>query len=83
MARKKVVKEKNYYELIKASEERIETLTVELKEEKANLKQLEKDKKRYDAMMEEKRKQEETKEIAELIASSGKSIEEIKKFLLN
>lgn len=34
MARKKVVKEKNYYELIKASEERIETLTVELKEEK-------------------------------------------------
>lgn len=82
MARRKVVEEKNYDELIKASEDRIETLAVELKEEKANLKQLKKDKVYYDAMMEEKKKQEETKRIAEMIAASGKTFEEIETLLL-
>lgn len=37
MARRKVV-EKNYSELIAESEERIESLSAELKQEKANLK---------------------------------------------
>ena len=51
MARRKV-EEKNYPELIQASEERIADLSSELKQEKANLKQLKKDQVRYEAMVE-------------------------------
>ena len=44
MARRKKVEAKNYDELIQGSEERIAALTADLKSEKANLKQLKKDK---------------------------------------
>ncbi len=81
MARRKKVEEKNYDELIQVSEERITTLTNDLKEEKANLKQLKKDKIRYDEMLEEKKKEDEIRKLSELIAESGKSIDDIKKLL--
>lgn len=80
MARRKVV-EQNYPELIAKSEERIEALSSELKQEKANLKQLKKDQIRYEAYAEKQRKQEEIQRAAELLISSGKSLEEIEAFL--
>ncbi len=80
MARRKVV-ERNYPELIQETEEKIEALTAELKQEKANLKQLKKDKIRYDAMVEKQKKQDEIQKAAELLVSSGKSLEEIEEFL--
>ena len=55
MARRKV-EEKNYPELIEAAEERITSLSAELKQEKANLKQLKKDQIRYEAMVEKQQK---------------------------
>ncbi len=82
MARRKV-EEKNYPELIVAAEERIEALSAELKQEKANLKQLKKDKIRYDAMMEKQQKQAEIQKAAEMLVASGKSMEEIEEFLAN
>lgn len=81
MARKRTVEEKNYDELIVASEKKIEDLTTELKEEKTNLKKLKKDKIIYDEMMEKRKKEEEIQAITELILSSGKTIDEIKKLL--
>ena len=82
MARRKVV-ERNYPELINETEEKIEALSAELKQEKANLKQLKKDKVRYDAMVEKQRKQDEIQKAAELLMASGKSMEEIEEFLSN
>lgn len=82
MARRKV-EEKNYPELIQASEERIADLSSELKQEKANLKQLKKDQVRYEAMAEKQKKQEEVQKAAELLVASGKSMEEIEQFLAN
>lgn len=82
MARRKVV-ERNYPELINEAEEKIEVLSAELKQEKANLKQLKKDKVRYDAMVEKQRKQDEIQKAAELLMASGKSMEEIEEFLSN
>lgn len=82
MARRKV-EEKNYPELIQASEERIADLSSELKQEKANLKQLKKDQVRYDAMVEKQKKQAEVQKAAELLVASGKSLEEIEEFLAN
>ncbi|MCI8884542.1 MAG: hypothetical protein HFG87_01010 [Dorea sp.] len=82
MARRKV-EEKNYPELIVAAEERIDALSSELKQEKANLKQLKKDKIRYDAMVEKQQKQAEIQKAAELLVASGKSLEEIEEFLAN
>ena len=83
MARRKKVEEKNYPELIQASEERIADLSSELKQEKANLKQLKKDQVRYEAMVEKQKKQEEVQKAAELLVASGKSMEEIEQFLAN
>ena len=80
MARRKVV-EKNYSELIAESEERIESLSAELKQEKANLKQLKKDQVRYEIYAEKQRIQEEIQKAAEMLISSGKSLEEIEEFL--
>ena len=82
MARRTVV-ERNYPELINEAEEKIEALSAELKQEKANLKQLKKDKVRYDAMVEKQRKQDEIQKAAELLTASGKSMEEIEEFLSN
>lgn len=81
MARRKVVVEQNYPELILESEERIESLSAELKQEKANLKQLKKDQIRYEEYAEKQRKQEEIQKAAELLVASGKSLEEIEEFL--
>ncbi len=80
MARRKV-EEKNYDELIQLSEERIEKLKTDLKAEKANLKQLQKDQIRYEAYEEQQKKDEEIQKTAELLVTSGKSLEEIEKFL--
>ena len=80
MARRKVV-ERNFPELIQEGEEKIEAMSAELKQEKANLKQLKKDKIRYDAMVEKQKKQDEIQKAAELLVSSGKSLEEIEEFL--
>lgn len=80
MARRKIV-EKNYDELIAESEERIESLSAELKQEKANLKQLKKDQIRYDAMVEKQKKQAEVQKAAELLVASGKSLKEIEELL--
>lgn len=80
MARRKIV-EQNYPELISESEERIVSLTAELKQEKANLKQLKKDQIRYEEYAEKQRKQEEIQKAAELLVASGKSLEEIEEFL--
>ena len=82
MARRKV-EEKNYPELIELAEERIEALSAELKQEKANLKQLKKDQVRYEAMVEKQKKQAEVQKAAELLVASGKSLEEIQEFLAN
>ena len=82
MARRKV-EEKNYPELIELAEERIEALSAELKQEKANLKQLKKDQVRYDAMDEKQKKQAEVQKAAEMLVASGKSLEEIEEFLAN
>ena len=82
MARvKKKIVAKDYNSLIKISKDKIEKLTQDLKEEKTNLKLLEKDAASYEKQLEEERKQKEMKEIAMLIEKSGKSIEEIKSFL--
>ena len=81
MAIIKKVEEKNYDELIQASEERIAALSSELKEEKAALKKLKKDKVIYDKMVEEQKKEIEIKEITSMIVESGKSLDEIRELL--
>jgi len=84
MARKKnVVEEKDYAALIQASEKLIETMTEDLKAEKANLKQLRKDKECYDKMIEDQKREREIREVTELILDSGKSLDEIKALLKN
>ena len=79
-ARKKVVA-KDYDSLIKVSQEKIEKLTTDLKEEKANLKALLKAKNLYEFQLAEEKKQEEMEKLTEMIEKSGKSFEEIKSFL--
>ena len=78
--RKKVIA-KDYNSLIQISKDKIEKLTMGLKEEKANLKLLEKEAVLYEKQLKEEKKQEEMKEIAVLIEESGKTIDEIKMFL--
>lgn len=81
MARRKVVEEKNYDELITELEKEISEMSSELKVKKASLKKLQKDKIRYDEMMEKKKKEEEIQEAAQLIVESGKSLSEIRELL--
>ena len=78
--RKKVV-EKDYASLISASKQKITKLTEELKLEKKNLKQLEKDAVRYEDQKAIEEKEREMHEIAEMISDSDKSLDEIKAFL--
>lgn len=81
MARqRKVVQAKDYDLLIKESEEKIEKLTQNLKSEKVNLKSLKKSKKLYEIQKEEEKKAEMMNKIAQLIAESGKSLEEIEEY---
>lgn len=82
MARRKV-EEKDYEFLIAAAEEKISSLSAELKEEKSYLKQLKKDQIRYEAFTEKQKQQEEIQKAAELLINSGKSLEEIETFLQN
>lgn len=82
MARtRKKVAAKDYDSLIKISEEKIEKLTTDLKEEKVNLKALLKAKNLYEFQLAEEKKQEEMEKLTEMIEKSGKSFEEIKSFL--
>lgn len=81
MARqRKVVQAKDYDLLIKESEEKIEKLTQNLKSEKANLKSLKKSKELYEIQKEEEKKAEMMNKIAQLIAESGKPLEEIEEY---
>lgn len=81
MARqRKVVQAKDYDLLIKESEEKIEKLTQNLKSEKVNLKSLKKSKELYEIQKEEEKKAEMMNKIAQLIAQSGKSLEEIEEY---
>ena len=71
---------KDYDLLIKESEEKIEKLTQNLKSEKVNLKSLKKSKELYEIQKEEEKKAEMMNKIAQLIAESGKSLEEIEEY---
>lgn len=79
--RRKIIPERNYDELIAKSEEKIEKLTQELKDEKAYCKKLKSDKKRFEEQKAEEKVREQQMKIFELLQSSGKSIEEIEAFL--
>lgn len=79
--KRKVVEEKNYDALIQEVEANIAKLTEDLKAERANLKKIKKDKDAYDRQKEEQEKTERTQKVAEMIATSGKSLEEIEAFL--
>lgn len=81
MAGRRKVVEKDYDALIIAEEEKIVQLTSELKEAKATLKSLKKDKDKFNAWKAEEEKQRQIKEVAEIVISSGKSLEEIKELL--
>lgn len=59
----------------------VETQRTKIKDKKLEIKKLEKAKEQYDAQLAEQKKQEEIQEAARLIAESGKSLDEIKKFL--
>lgn len=59
----------------------VETQRAKIKEKKIEIKKLEKAKEQYDTQLAEQKKQEEIQEAARLIAESGKSLDEIKKFL--
>lgn len=81
MARqRKIIPAKDYDLLIKESEEKIEKLTSALKEEKANLKVLKKTKELYELQKAREEEQAKMNKIAELIASSGKTMEEIEEY---
>lgn len=82
MARKqKQVLAKDYDALIKESKEKIDKLTIDLKLEKKNLKQLEKDKVRFEEQKIAAEQEKEKEQLVELISNSGKTLEEIKEFL--
>lgn len=79
--KRKRVAEKDYESLINASKQKIAKLSEELKTEKKNLKQLEKDAVRYEEQKAIEEREREMSEIAELISGSDKSLDEIKAFL--
>lgn len=79
--RKRIVAEKDYDSLIAASEEKIEKLLADTKAERANLKQLKKDKEAWEVIKAEREEQEKLEAITKLIAESGKSLDEIKEML--
>ena len=79
--KRKRVAEKDYESLINVSKQKIAKLSEELKSEKKNLKQLEKDAVRYEEQKAIEEREREMSEIAELISDSDKSLDEIKAFL--
>ena len=85
--RKKVVA-KNYEELIVKEKEVLVKLEADavdirtkIKEKRAEIKKLEKAKVAYDEQKAEEEKAQKMKEVAEMLAASDKSLDEIKKFL--
>lgn len=86
--RKAKTVEKNYDELIQKNLDQIEVLTAgiakskeKISELKKNNKKLEKEKTAYEEYKVEIERQKKLKEIAQLVASSDKSLDEIKSFL--
>ena len=85
--RRKVVA-KNYDEMIAKEKESLTKLENDLNEirakiktKRADIKKLEKAKVAYDEQKAEEEKAQKMKEVAEMLANSNKSIDEIKKFL--
>ena len=85
--RRKVIA-KDYDELIAKEKEMLEKLELEaveirtkIKEKRAEIKKLEKAKVAYDEQKAAEEKDKEMKEIASMIAESGKSLDEIKAML--
>ena len=70
--------EKDYDALIKASEEKIEKWNAQIKEERAVLKELKKDKEAWEREKAAIEEQEKIDEIVKLVKESGKSLDEIK-----
>lgn len=86
--RKAKTVEKNYDELIQKNLDQIEVLTTgiakskeKISELKKNNKKLEKEKTAYEEYKVEIERQKKLEEIAQLVASSDKSLDEIKSFL--
>lgn len=87
MARRRKVAN-NYDELIAREQKILEKLEADkvailgkIKEKKAEIKKLEKAKDTYDEQKAEEEKAKEMQEVAEMIAASDKSLDEIKAFL--
>lgn len=85
--RKKVLP-KNYDALIYEKNKELKQLesdksaiAAKMKELKADIKKLEKEKNRFEEQEAIRIKEEETKKIAEMIVESGKSLEDVKKLL--
>ena len=81
--RKRIVEKKDYNDLIEKSKEKIVNLSIDLKEEKANLKKLEKDKKAYEAQKEHEENKKKQDELLDLIKKSGKTTDEIRSLLFS
>lgn len=86
--RKAKIVEKNYDELIQKNLDQIEVLTAGIAKNKEKIyelkkdnKKLEKEKTAYEEYKVEIERQEKLEEIARLVASSDKSLDEIKSFL--
>lgn len=86
--RKAKIVEKNYDELIQKNLDQIEVLTVSIAKSKEKIselrkdnKKLEKEKTAYEEHKAEIERQEKLEEIAQLVAESDKSLDEIKSFL--
>ena len=86
--RKAKIVEKNYDELIQKNLDQIEVLTADIAKSKEKISELKKDNKKlekektaYEEHKAEIERQEKLKEIAQLVAESDKSLDEIKNFL--
>lgn len=89
MARPKKIIEINYDEAITKAQEELEVLSqkanvikIQIKDKKAELKKLERDKIAYEEWKKEQEKVIRTREIAELISESEYSLDEIRELLI-
>lgn len=67
---------------IEDTKKTIEELTAQLKNERAKLKKLEKQKEAYQAYQEHLKEEQIKNEIVQMVVNSGKSLEEIRELLL-
>lgn len=67
---------------IEDTKKTIEELTAQLKNERAKLKKLEKQKEAYQAYQEHLKEEQMKNEIVQMVVNSGKSLEEIRELLL-